>query len=77
MPNPKRKHTRSRRDSRRASNWKLEPLAMSVCSNPQCGKLHRPHTVCPECGWYNGRLVVPPKQKKAKPGEGPQGEEKK
>lgn len=71
MPNPKRKHTRSRRDSRRSQNWKLEPVALSVCSNPQCGKLHPPHTVCPECGFYNGKLVVARKVKKEKGGQAP------
>ena len=78
MPNPKRKHTRSRRDSRRSANWKLDPLSLSTCSNPACGKLVRPHTVCHECGWYGGKLVLAPKTKKAKRGEGGQpGEEKK
>ena len=73
MPNPKRKHTRSRRDSRRSQNWKLEALSASGCSN--CGGLRPPHTVCPHCGFYNGKLVVAPKQKKDKAGE--EGGEKK
>ena len=25
-----------------------------------------PHKVCPECGFYNGKLVVPRKVKKSK-----------
>lgn len=75
MPNPKHKHTRSRRDSRRAQNWKLDKLSMSVCSNPKCGRLHPPHTVCAECGFYNGVLVAPPKQKKSKGEEGKAGEQ--
>jgi large subunit ribosomal protein L32 len=69
MPNPKRKHTRSRRDSRRSANWKLDRLSMSVCSNPKCGQLHPPHRVCPACGFYNGRLVIAKKEKKDKAGE--------
>ncbi|MEK7746555.1 MAG: 50S ribosomal protein L32 [Elusimicrobiota bacterium] len=64
MPNPKRKHTRSRRDSRRAANWKLETAGMSTCSH--CGALRPPHQVCPHCGFYNGQLVVPKKEKKSK-----------
>ncbi|MBI3548033.1 MAG: 50S ribosomal protein L32 [Elusimicrobia bacterium] len=68
MPNPKRKHTRSRRDSRRSANWKLEIGAASVCS--QCGGHHVPHRVCPHCGFYGGSLVVPRKDKKKKGGEG-------
>ncbi len=35
MANPKRKHTKSRRDSRRAQNWKLKAAGQSKCSN--CG----------------------------------------
>ena len=70
MPNPKRKHTRSRRDSRRSANWKLAVPSLSVCSNPQCGRLHPPHTVCQECGFYAGKLVVARKEKKRK-GENP------
>ena len=69
MPNPKRKHTRSRRDSRRSANWKLEALSASVCENPECGRKRAPHTVCPNCGWYNGRVAVAPKVK-AKKAEG-------
>jgi len=71
MPNPKRKHTRSRRDSRRAQNWRLDRLTAAAC--PNCKTLRRPHSVCPSCGWYNGRLVVPPKKKK-EPGKAAAGE---
>ena len=64
MPNPKRKHTRSRRDSRRSANWKLDAPASSACLNPECGKKRLPHTVCTHCGWYDGRIAVAPKVKK-------------
>jgi large subunit ribosomal protein L32 len=74
MPNPKRKHTRSRRDSRRSQNWKLETLSLASCSN--CKGLRRPHTVCPHCGFYGGKLISAPKQKKQKAGEGEGGEQK-
>ncbi len=73
MPNPKRKHTRSRRDSRRSANWKLESPSLSVCSNKACGRLHPPHTVCPECGHYGGRLIVARKEKKGKGQTPPEG----
>ncbi|HOW89475.1 MAG TPA: 50S ribosomal protein L32 [Elusimicrobiales bacterium] len=62
MPNPKRKHTPSRRDSRRASNWKLETKSLSSC--PQCGSLRLPHRVCASCGAYNGKIEVARKEKK-------------
>lgn len=29
---------------------------MAVCSN--CGAYHRPHHMCLECGFYNGRQVL-------------------
>lgn len=67
MPNPKRKHTRSRTGMRRAANWRLEQSGMSGCS--QCGKLRPPHCICPHCGFYNGKLVLPKKEKKGKAGQ--------
>jgi ribosomal protein L32 len=70
MPNPKRKHTRSRRDSRRAANWKLDKVPLSKDKE---GRWHRPHTISPE-GFYNGILVRPPKTKK-KAGQGGEGGE--
>ena len=72
MPNPKRKHTRSRRDSRRSQNWKIRPAAISICSNPKCGLSVRPHTVCAECGFYKGKLVIARKVKKKDKGETPE-----
>ena len=72
MPNPKRKHTRSRRDSRRAQNWRLDHTTTNAC--PNCKNQRPPHTVCPSCGWYNGKLVVAPKTK-AKPSEGEGGQQ--
>ncbi len=67
MPNPKRKHTRSRRDSRRSQNWKLDRPALVPCSNPECRRLRPPHVVCPHCGFYGGKIAITPKQKKEKP----------
>lgn len=55
MPNPKRKHTRARRGSRRASNSKLEAVPLSKDS---AGRWHRPHTVSAD-GYYKGVLVRP------------------
>ncbi|ACC98212.1 Ribosomal protein L32 [Elusimicrobium minutum Pei191] len=56
MPNPKRKHTRSRRDLRRSQNSKLEPVALVSCSN--CGAARKPHNICPSCGFYKDKVVV-------------------
>ena len=66
MANPKRKHTPSRRDSRRAQNFKLELGSLSRCSN--CGVSVMPHRVCPACGYYKGALDLAPKVKKDKKG---------
>ncbi len=64
MPNPKKKHSQSRRDSRRAANWRVTAANASKC--PQCAAARLPHRVCPACGFYDGELVVVKKEKKAK-----------
>ena len=56
MAVPKRKLSRSRRDKRRSSVWKLEMPTLAKC--PQCGELKVPHTVCGNCGFYKGREVI-------------------
>jgi len=55
MPAPKSKHSKSRRDKRRA-NWKLTVPGLVEC--PQCHALKMPHRVCPVCGFYKGKSVV-------------------
>ena len=54
-PLPKRKHSKGRRDRRRAHDA-LTARNTIVCSN--CGEMRLPHTVCPNCGFYKGREVV-------------------
>jgi large subunit ribosomal protein L32 len=63
MPCPKRKHTRMRKGLRR-THWKLSSSNFSKC--PQCGEPKLPHRVCPNCGFYNGELVVVKKEKTKK-----------
>jgi large subunit ribosomal protein L32 len=55
MPNPKRRHSKARRDRRRAHDALGRP-ATSVC--PNCGEAKMPHRACPSCGEYRGREVV-------------------
>ncbi|MCS6966352.1 MAG: 50S ribosomal protein L32 [Candidatus Kapabacteria bacterium] len=55
MPNPKRRHSRSRRDKRR-THYKHALLTHEHC--PQCGEIKEPHRACPSCGFYRGRRVV-------------------
>ena len=56
MPNPKRKHSKARRDKRRSANSKVYAANFSTC--PHCKTLRLPHRVCPHCGYYNGKPVV-------------------
>ena len=56
MPNPKRKHSKARRDKRRGGQRKVAAVNLSICSN--CKKLRLPHRVCPHCGYYKGKPVV-------------------
>lgn len=49
------RHNRSQSAQRR-SHHALKAPALSVCKN--CGASHRPHNMCQECGFYNGKMVV-------------------
>jgi len=42
----------------------LQPRNLTSCAN--CGSLRLPHTVCPNCGFYEGREVVEVKKEKKK-----------
>ncbi|MFA6459075.1 MAG: 50S ribosomal protein L32 [Candidatus Paceibacterota bacterium] len=47
--------TRAHRDNRR-SHHALGAARFSKCQN--CGTMHKSHTICMTCGWYNGRKVL-------------------
>jgi large subunit ribosomal protein L32 len=55
MPNPKRKHSKARRDKRR-THYKATAPTVAKCSN--CGASVRYHRVCPECGFYRGKPAI-------------------
>jgi large subunit ribosomal protein L32 len=55
MPNPKRRHSKARRDRRRTHDA-LTSRSLSRC--PQCQEEKLPHRVCPHCGTYKGRTVL-------------------
>jgi large subunit ribosomal protein L32 len=59
MPNPKRRHSKARRDRRRAHDALATPAA-SRC--PNCGEMKLPHRACPHCGHYRGRQVTKGKE---------------
>ena len=63
MANPKRRHSRSRRDKRRA-NWKINSANFFEC--PQCHENVLPHRICPHCGYYKNETVLIVKEKKKK-----------
>jgi large subunit ribosomal protein L32 len=56
MAVPKKKTSKSKTRSRRASAWVLKMPARSVC--PQCNTAKTPHVVCSNCGWYKGRQAL-------------------
>jgi large subunit ribosomal protein L32 len=55
MPNPKRRHSKARRDKRRAHDALALP-ALSEC--PNCHEPKAPHRVCPRCGFYKGKQLI-------------------
>jgi large subunit ribosomal protein L32 len=55
VPLPKRKLSKGRRDRRRSQDA-LQAVSLVQCSN--CGEMRLPHTVCPNCGHYQGREVI-------------------
>jgi large subunit ribosomal protein L32 len=61
VPLPKRKLSKGRRDRRRSQDA-LVATHLVQCSN--CGEMRLPHTVCPKCGYYQGREVVSKEEKK-------------
>jgi large subunit ribosomal protein L32 len=55
MANPTHRHSKSRRDKRRA-NWKGALPALATC--PDCKEMKAPHKACVTCGSYNGKKVL-------------------
>ncbi|MBQ0005966.1 MAG: 50S ribosomal protein L32 [Alistipes sp.] len=55
MAHPKHKLSKQRRDKRRTNDFVAMPT-LAVC--PNCGAAVLYHRVCPECGYYRGKLLV-------------------
>ena len=53
---PKGKHSKARRDKRRAHTWRIAMPNLVNCSN--CGELSQTHRVCRACGVYKRRDVL-------------------
>lgn len=56
------RHTRAHTANRR-SHHALKAPALATCQN--CNATHRPHHMCLECGFYNGRQIIDLAGKKA------------
>lgn len=58
MPVPKRRKSQARTRMQRAANMKIDFEAMpGKCSS--CGELKAPHRICPSCGKYADKQVIP------------------
>ena len=57
---PKRRWSKARTGTRR-STWKLDEKKYTECSH--CHEPVLPHTVCSNCGYYDGKEVVSVKKK--------------
>ncbi|MFY8059076.1 MAG: 50S ribosomal protein L32 [Planctomycetaceae bacterium] len=55
MPQPKRRHSKSRSRKRNSHNA-IKPRQLAKC--PQCGTFAPTHVICPSCGYYQGRTLV-------------------
>lgn len=61
VPHPKRKHSKGRRDRRRAQDALTAPVLVK-CRN--CGEMHLAHAVCPSCGYYGTKEIISKESKK-------------
>lgn len=52
----KSKKSKAKKNSRRASAYKLPRVTIVTCSN--CGETKLPHRVCKSCGHYDGEEVL-------------------
>ncbi len=59
MAVPKRKTSKWRRNQRRAQSFFARLKAPSLAECPDCGEKILPHRVCPYCGSYKGREILP------------------
>jgi large subunit ribosomal protein L32 len=55
MAVPKKKTSKSKRNTRRAHDG-LQAPGISLC--PQCKEPKQPHRACPSCGYYKGKDVT-------------------
>ncbi len=63
MAQPKRRWSKRRTHIRR-STWKKEEPTLAKCSN--CGEAILPHTLCSNCGYYDGKEIIAVKKEEDK-----------
>lgn len=56
MAVPKKKTSKAKGRSRRASAWRIRSGGRSLCV--RCGAVKLPHRVCGVCGWYGDRQAI-------------------
>lgn len=56
MAVPKRRTSKTRKNKRRASSYKLPRVTTSECS--ECSEPKLPHRVCRNCGYYGEKSVI-------------------
>lgn len=61
MALPKRRTSHAKVRTRQ-QQWRATKPTTTTC--PHCGHTIVPHRACPECGYYNGRQVMPAKVKR-------------
>ncbi len=62
-PLPKRRHS-TRRGGKRKAAIALSSVPQTQCNH--CKAIIRPHSVCPECGYYNGSQIIVKREKTKK-----------
>ncbi len=55
MAVPKRRTSKTKKNQRRASSYRLPEVTIGEC--PQCHEAKLPHRVCKACGYYGGKEV--------------------
>ena len=61
MPNPKRRHSKTRGRKRR-THYKAANPSLMLC--PNCGEAKLTPQVCPSCGYFDGKSIIIPKSGK-------------
>ena len=56
MIEPKKKHSKARRDKRRRQTWKIAMPTITKCE--KCGAFVMSHRACKACGTYKRREIL-------------------